>query len=199
LFLLAAGVGIAFFNSSSEHDRSIYQDELPISDPAQSQRIEGDLLEPAQTEHSKTSEITTAPGVFVPVDDVALSMIQPWIDEYRSSMSGEDQFEDYAITTFDQPVIDGIRDGTYESFLFNYSSNRSIEMIVREVNEKQTDWYFRSSDPNNSNNVAIISFFPDGQIQGEVHVQGVGRYIIRPTGTYPYSIVYLADGTYVFD
>ncbi len=129
----------------------------------------------------------------------AKAMLQPWIDEFRGSMVGPDQFEEYRLVLIDEVTLDAIRHERVEQVVFNYSDSMNYSMTIHDVHEKDTNWYFTAKVTSNENSLLVFSVFQNGTISGEFHLTGLGAFIVTTTNILPYRLIYLATGTYFVD
>ncbi len=129
----------------------------------------------------------------------AKAMLQPWVDEFRASMVGPDQFEEYRLVLVDESTLDAIRHGRVKQVAFNYSDSMTYSMTISEVREKDTNWYFSAKADSNENSLLVFSVFPDGAISGNFHFTGLGAFIVTTTNVLPYRLIHMATGTYTFD
>lgn len=174
-----------------------------IATPTSKQQIETALptSELAGNENAEhlTEQSTVPFQILMTVDDATNVMLGPWVEEFHDSLKGEDKFEKYRLIQFDAETMLDIRGENVRIFAFNYGEDENYLIEIRRVQEKDDHWSFYGAIENNNRSTSQFSMFPDGQIWGEIHVPGYGRYLIRPTGQLPYHIAYLATGTYIID
>ena len=138
-------------------------------------------------------------GLLQEPSEDAKAMLQPWVDEFRASMVGPDQFEEYRLVLIDEATLEAIRHGRVEKIVFNYSDSMSYSMTISDVHEKNTNWYFSAKADSNNNSLLVFSVFPDGTISGNFHLSGLGAFIVTTTNILPYRLIHLATGTYLID
>ncbi len=129
----------------------------------------------------------------------ALSSLNLWVDQYRQSMQGADWFEVYNLFAFDEDLLAATRAGENRPIRFNFSAEHEYLIRPLRIKENTGRWHLRGSIAEISNSFVSISVFDDGNISGQVYIPGRGIYLIRPTSTLPYHIVYLATGEYTPD
>lgn len=139
------------------------------------------------------------PDLLVEPSDTAASGLQLWLTEFRESLKGPDRFDKYRLVSFDENVLSSIRYGQDIQFRFNLSGDESYVIKPAQLDEKSGRWHIRGSIPELVDSFVSISVFDNGSVTGQVYVPDYGTYIIRPTNTHPFHIIYLATGEYLTD
>lgn len=118
---------VALFWSSSRPPDDVVDATLPktkqtdteAGDPAADESVP--ITRPA-------AENRDIASLFSEPDESTTRTLEPWVAEFRASMTGADHFDEYRILTIDDDVLRGIQHGAIERVIFNFSADESYAL-----------------------------------------------------------------------
>jgi hypothetical protein len=145
-----------------------------------------------------------------PADSTATARLADWTADFISSHKVGDPIRVHALVTFDELLIEQLRNRQIERFAFRvnadhtYVVSRQLISNYRSIDTRATNydggWILQGDvDDRNDGSKATLYIGDDGSVQGDVFLKGVGRFIIQPTPELPYHLVFLRTGSYAID
>lgn len=158
----------------------------------------------------ETSSEDTQRLVTHPADSTATARLADWTADYISSQRVGDPIRVYALVTFDDLLIEQLRNRQIEQFAFRVNADHSYVIFrqpfsnYRSIDTRITNydsaWILQGDvDGRNDGSKATLLIGDDGSVQGDVFLKGLGRFIIQPAPELPYHLVYLRTGSYSID
>jgi hypothetical protein len=145
-----------------------------------------------------------------PADSSATARLADWTADFISSQKVGDPIRVHALVTFDELLIEQLRNRQIERFAFRVNADHTYMVSRRLISDnRNTDarvtnydggWILSGDvDDRNDGSKATLFIGDDGSIQGDVFLKGLGRFIIQPTPERPYHLVFLRTGSYAID
>jgi len=145
-----------------------------------------------------------------PADSTATARLADWTADLIGSHKLGDPIRVHALVTFDTLLIEQLRDRQIERFAFHvnadhtYTVTRQLISDDRNVDARLTNydggWVLQGDvDDRKDKSQARLFFRDDGSVSGYIFLQGLGRFIIKPSPELPYHLVFLRTGSYSID
>ena len=145
-----------------------------------------------------------------PADPTATARLAEWTAEFINSHKVGDPIRVHALVTFDELLVEQLRNRQIDRFLFRVNANHTYVISrhpisdYRNIDARVTNydggWILRGDvDDRADGSKATLFIGDDGSVQGDIWLRGLGRFIIQPTPEPPYHLVFLRTGSYSID
>lgn len=143
---------------------------------------------------------TQTQSLLQPVDEATLQMLAPWTNTFVSVERVQGPIIEYAIVAVDANVLEGLRNGTINSYVFDLGKNHSYEVAVNRIRKGPGHVnLYGSRLGTQPGPKTILVVYDNGNVEGSLGVPDVGGFYIKPTPQPPFHILFHTNGMYSID
>jgi hypothetical protein len=140
------------------------------------------------------------PSLLQPVDDATLQILSPWTNTFVNVERVQGPVIDYEIVAVDANVLEGLRNGAINSYVFKLGENYSYEVAVDRVRKGPGFVNLFGSRPGpQPGPKTILIVYDNGNVEGSIGVPDVGGFYIKPTPHPPFHVLFHTNGMYSID